>query len=234
MTEWFKSGLREVDEFTGRNVHLSTPRLLYIMGPRGNRPGESKRILVLDEDATFITKVHRRKWRGHWVVIVCNDQEGLTPGTCRMCKTGSKGKLRALLTVIDLDGFTSDNGREYRYLKRLMLADHCEDGGAQSCIRFLRWSLDQHGSLRGLLYRATQTVDRHGAVGDRFEPGRKLDLGQPENVQRLVESWRLDGPETLRPFRYERFLRPMSDADMEAFLSDRKIPNPQADEEVSF
>lgn len=234
MSEWFKSGLREVDEFAGRNVHLSTPRLFFLVGPRGDREGESKRVLILDKDATFITKVHRRSWRGHWIVIVCNDQEGLTPGTCRMCKTGSKGKLRALLTVIDLDGFTGGNGREYKYLKRLMLADHYDANGAESCIRFLRWSLEQHGSLQGLLYRATQRVDRHGAVGDKFEPGRVLDLTQPENVRRLVESWRLDGPEVLQPYRYERFLRPMDDAAMQEFLAERKVENPQADAEERF
>ena len=224
MAEWFRQGLKSVEELIGKNTHVSCPRLIQLFPNEG-----TKRFVVLDADAGMVGKVHRRKiLDGTWIVVPCNDQPW-APGTCEFCRTGTKGKLRALITVYDIDGFTASNGREFRYLKRLLLADDHTEGGASSCLDFFSRVMKHHGRLRGLYYEASQSTDRHGAVGDRFKGKSMMDLDDPAVVAKLVEKWGLRGAEDLRSFAYSRFVRPMTNEAMAGLLAARRPKHPEED-----
>ncbi len=194
--EWFRSGLQETSARYGINVYRTTPPLFELQSPK------PEQIVVLDDDATIIAKVHRKQVHdGVFSVVPCNDQLW-SPGKCALCRGKSVGKLRAIFTVYSIE----------RKRRELLLA-------SDELLVLLTDTFTVHGSLRGLMFEVAQsTPPRPGqlVIGDRLTFVRSM----LDRLPNLGASG--------KPFNYQ-FIQPMSNEAMKQFEAERKSKHPEVD-----
>lgn len=191
------------------------------------KQGEVRRLVVLDDDAAMIGRMHRRKVDDRYVVIPCRNQPWRSE-PCPLCAS-DESKLRALLTVIDVDGFVGRDGNHVRFQRRLYMADDRAIGNQPSSMEFLSAARKRYGTLRGFSFTAKLNVAAHGSPGDEFVEAEKHVRLTPETAAIVANKWGLRGVQDLAPFEYAKFVREMTVAEMQGFIAERLPAHPQRD-----
>lgn len=126
------------------------------------RPGESKKVIILDDKPEFFMYEHQGKnpQTGKWGFHVpCIKEVANCPG----CETFEKDSYYAMfLSVIDLSKFEDRNGKVHKFSRKLM----CIKSGQQK--KFLR-RFERSGTLRGQVVILNRDGEKDPVIGNDFE-----------------------------------------------------------------
>lgn len=126
------------------------------------RPGETKELILLDEEPDFFMFEHNMKnpQTGKWgMTLPClKDVEN-----CPICEnTDSTSYYAMFFTVIDLTEYTDTKGEKHEFSRKLLCVKSSQHK------KFLRL-YNKHKSLRGIVLEMTRDGDKDAAIGNDIE-----------------------------------------------------------------
>jgi len=189
-------------------------------------PGESREIVVIDEQPDFFRYEHNLKNRqsGKWDVFLARIAE---QANCPACRDAERPAYFAMyLTVIDLTPFTTRDGDEVEWSKKLLVIKPMQ----QKKIARL---YERHGTLRGMVLQMTRDGDKDAAIGGDIEFIEFMDEDQlDEYVTEYTDQngtvHEVIGGEV---FDYDALFPEPTEEHIRALVGGRAEPGSRADED---
>lgn len=198
---WFNTGFEgeHIDDAEKQSKSASSKRFFMM-------PDETKRILLLDDEPTCIWEHSLKiggKWRGH--EYTCRKGMPDDP-RCPLCTSGANRYYLGFLTILDLDGFTGEDGKKYTNLRRLFPMK------METLKRFRKFK-ERRKSLVGWIIEASRSGKKTANVGDIFDFVEKVD---PFEDERFWFASKTDGGKKKPPeiFDYRELFAPVSVKEM--------------------
>lgn len=137
-------------------------------------PGESADVIVLDETPESVAFYeHQLKKDGKW-----GNFESC-PGeweNCPLCSSGDNKSFVWFLTILDLRGYTKDDGTEVPYYRRLLPIKQTQSSTYK---RVFKAAMKEFGTIRGVMLTLERdTGDKSAAIGEPviLENGKMYDF----------------------------------------------------------
>jgi len=193
---WYTTGAdasKAVDAEIEQQEQNRKPNRLWIPA------GEEKTIVFVD-DSGFSFHEHQLKlnesWR-NWFTCLRN-----TGKPCPLCTSGYGRYLATMYTVIDVDGYTDNQGNEKTKLPMLLVAK------PQTAKILERKKKARGGSLAGAKFTVFRATQKDAGCGNDFEYVETIDPGT------LVKD--------IKPFDYKELFKPMTEEQMKLILSGKQ------------
>lgn len=135
-------------------------------------PGESREIVIIDDEPTFFRQEHAIKKKGQkgMMFAPCVDEST----NCPLCTTSDRPSYFAMyLTVLDLTTYINRDDEEITWSKKLLVVKPSQQ---KKIVRL--W--EKEGTLRGMVLEMTRDGDKDAAIGNdinfvEFMPEEELD-----------------------------------------------------------
>jgi hypothetical protein len=207
------------------------------------KPGTTKEVIVLDEAPDWYMYEHQlqdpqtKRWN---IFTGCLTEKN----DCPVCKSvGREGYYALVLSVIDLEPYTTRDGKTVEWSRKLMVVK------TSQIKKFVR-RFDNEGSLRGAVFELSRDGDKEPATGSDIELVEFVDEDELKSYKR---SWKDREGKTHKedcsvPFDYEKIFEeptyeglakligvnpnlPGSDAEADEELDDENDWDEEEDEE---
>lgn len=176
----------------------SKPRELWL------KNGQKTRVMFLD-DPDFYLKRHTVKVNGKWDTVTCLDDEGTCPG----CISGSIASMCVACTVLTMEGYKAQSGKEYKYQKQLLIVK----GDAMTHLFSM---LRKRGTLKYAVVELSRGTQAKSPAIGAYDYEGKFSPEKFENFKKALPAFikintEKDIPvsQYLQPFDYEKVLAPL-------------------------
>lgn len=143
-------------------------------------PGESKDVIIVDHEITFMRHEHTvrgpdGKWNIHCECIAETEN-------CPVCAAypDKRPYFAIYLTVIDLTPFDTRDGEHVEWSKKLLVI---KLGQQKKIVR----KFETHGTLRGLSLRMSRDGDKESSIGNDWE---ELGFYSEEDLETFVNTYK--------------------------------------------
>lgn len=229
---WHRRGFGYFEDFMRLKLMQGLQPSRFLIGK-----GEDRDVVFLDGDSDkspFCVVEHRKMVHGAWTYPVCQNSAQYLNGSkdglveCYACKAGSNKHFVGMLTVIDLTGFTSKDGKKHAGLRRLFCAN-------EKCLMWLASLRSQlGGSLAGAIVRVTADESAEwGGCGTSWKfwkqvtPDKYVELAKKVGGDMSRNPW--------EPYVYESFVANIPNDAIQNLWDGKVNPkDPAVDEEVAY
>lgn len=188
------------------------------------KAGETRELVIVDDMPDFVRWEHTiqdkrsKQWSVH---TACIDDHA----NCPVCAVSDRPSYFALyLTVIDLSPFTTKDGEEVEFSKKLLVIKQMQQK------KFMRL-YDQHKTLRGMVIEVTRDSDKDAAIGNDiqfidFMDEEELLEYQTEYVDKEKKVHHIDCSE---PYDYDAIFPAMTETQLRALVGGKAGPGSRDD-----
>lgn len=189
-------------------------------------PGDTRQIVVVDDAPDFFAFEHNLKnpKTGFWDIFTGCIAEF---DNCPVCEASGKEAYYAMyLTVIDLTPYTSKNGDEVEFSRKLMVVKPAQQK------KFTRF-FEKNGTLRGAIFDMTRDGDKDSAIGNDIE---FVEFMPEDELATYVREWadkekKRHVEDCAVPYDYEKLFPEPNMASLRAIVGGRPAPGSKEQEE---
>ena len=198
---WYIHGSSSEDRETARSESSKKGGQRFFLNP-----GEKRRIIMLD-DEDFCIWEHHLKINGKWGnFFTC--RKGMSrenPMACPLCLSGNRRIYHGFITIIDATGFTGKDGKQVKYLRRLLPMT------SSDLEKFVSKRTEKTG-LVGTIWDFTRYSKDNSKIGDDWS---YVERCEPFKEKKFFYKSRLDGKEhPPEVFSYKEIFTPLTEEEM--------------------
>jgi hypothetical protein len=157
-----------------RQAQQNQPFRVYV------KPGTTKEVVVLDDAPDLYIYEHQLKdpQTGRWNIFTGCIQD---TDNCPVCQvTGKEGYYALVLSVIDLEPYTTRDGKTIEWSRKLMVVK------ASQIKKFTR-RFEKEGSLRGAVFELSRDGDKEPSIGSDIE---LIEFMEEGDLAQYKRSWK--------------------------------------------